>query len=167
MMRLLLAAAVHAGFFCWTKYFISKPEALNGIPKRGLRFMKALVSSLILWWSLIAVFSLLAMASLNLGVGDQKWLSQFVAVVPLAGCFLAIVHVSQLLKLRAMHDAAIPAGSAELDTSDRFEELLREFGSDPSSGNLEALLREIGPPPRMFGARNRRKWREQWGDLGL
>ena len=167
MLLFLSLVAVYVICSMQTRRHISQPEVLNGIPKRGLRFQKALVSSQIFYWSIFGVASLLTLASIDLGADDQSFFGHLVVLLPIAACALSFRHVAQLLKLRAMHDEAVPAEEQQHPTHSRFEELLKEFDSNPSAENLESLLRQLGPPPRFFSARNRRKWRRQWGDLGL
>ena len=141
-----------AGACCsfWNRRDIRSPHRWAVIPASKLRILKALVSSLIAWWSAISIFSLLSLLHVDFGMLELNFSQQISVILPLLASVVAAIQAKQLLHLRTLYTARIIEGPAPVEPSPRFKELLEAFQTNPSPQLLEALLREIGPPPKSW-----------------
>ena len=132
----------------WNRRDIRSPHRWAVIPTSKLRILKAMVSSLIAWWSAISILSLLSLLYVDFGMLELNFSQQISVILPLSASVVAAVQAKQLLHLRTLYTARIIEGPVPVEISPRFKELLEAFQTSPSPQLLEALLREIGPPPK-------------------
>ena len=150
MIQITILVLFNIGFLLWTRNDIRPPHRWAVIPTHKLRILRAMVSSQIVMWSLLSIWSLIHLAYVDFGSLGLDPRSQLLGVMPLGASILAAIQVRQLFRLRSLYTARMIEGPAQVETSHRFKELLEAFQTNPSPQLLEALLREIGPPPKSW-----------------
>ena len=161
MLQATIFILFNLGYFCLTRSNIRPPHKWAVIPTHKLRVLRKMVSIQIVMWSILSIRCLAGLAYIDFGSMDLNLASQLSVLMPLIGAILSVIQVRQLFQLRALYAVRIAEGPIPIETSPRFKELLEAYETNPSRSLLEALLREIGPPPRsrrFFRRHRSNKW---------